>query len=82
MVLLSYPKVSGVVHMNRHIRSINAFHTAYGDALGFVLVLISRFPECLCGAICKTADHGRPAGCPDVYYTGQVLQTGHHTQIL
>lgn len=73
MLLLSYPKVSGVVHMNRHIRSINAFHTAYGDALGFILVLISRFPKCLCGAICKTADHGRPARCPDVYDTGQVL---------
>lgn len=68
--------------MNRHIRSINALHTAYGDALGFVLILIPRLPECLRGAICKTADHGRPAGCSDVHYTGQVLQTGHHTQIL
>lgn len=82
MVLFSYPKVSGVVYMNRHVGSINAFHTADRDALGFVLVLISRFPERLCRTICKTADHGRPAGCPDVHYTGQVLQTGHHTQIL
>lgn len=51
LLLPPYPNVSGVVHMNRHIGSIYAFHTAYGDALGFVLVLISRFPEGLCGAI-------------------------------
>lgn len=46
-----YPNVSGVVHMNRHVGGVYAFHTADGDALGFVLVLISRFPEGLCGAI-------------------------------
>lgn len=51
LVSLSYPKISGVVHMHRHVGSINAFHTVYGDALGFVLVLVSRFPEGLCGAI-------------------------------
>lgn len=51
LLLPSYPNVSGVVHMNRHIGSINAFHTADGNALGFVLVLVSRFPEGLCGAV-------------------------------
>lgn len=50
--LPSYPNVSGVVNVNRHIGSINAFHTADGNALCFVLVLISRFPEGLCGAVC------------------------------
>lgn len=63
--------------MNRNVGGINAFHTADGDALGFVLVLISRFPEGLCGAICQTANHGRTAGRPDVYYTGQILQRCH-----
>lgn len=38
--------------MNRHVGGINAFHTADGDALGFVLVFVSRFPEGLCGAVC------------------------------
>lgn len=73
MVLMSYPKISGVVYMNRHIGSIDSFYTADCDTLGFVLVLISRFPEGLCRTICKAADHGGPAGCPDVYHTGQVL---------
>lgn len=68
--------------MNRHVGGVYAFHTADGDALGFVLVLISRFPEGLCGAICEAADHGRTTGRLDVHYAGQILQTGHQAEIL
>ena len=77
-----YPNVPGVVHMNRHVGGVDAFHTADGDALGFVLVLVSRFPEGLCGAVCQAADHGRTTGCLDVHHTGQILQTGHQAEIL
>lgn len=68
--------------MNGHIGSINALHTADGDALSFVFVLISRFPEGLGGAVRQAANHGRTTGRLDVYYTGQVLQTGHQAQVL
>lgn len=68
--------------MNSHIGGIYAFHTADGDALGFVLVLVSRFPEGLCGAICQAANHGGTTGRLDVYYTGQILQTGHQAEVL
>lgn len=50
--LPAYPNVPGVVHMNRHLNSVYAFHTADGDALGFVFVFISRLPEGLGGAVC------------------------------
>lgn len=68
--------------MNRHVGGIDAFHTADGDALGFVLVLISRLPEGLCGAISQAADHGGTTGRLDVHYSGQVFQTGHQAEIL
>lgn len=68
--------------MNRHLGGIYAFHAAYCNAFGFVLVLVSRLPESFGGAICQAADHGGPTGCLDVYNTGQVLQTGDQAEIL
>lgn len=77
-----HPNVSRVVHMDRHIGSVDSFHTADGDALCLILVLISRLPEGLSGAVCQATDHGRTTGCLDVHYIGQVLQTGHQAEIL
>lgn len=68
--------------MNSHIGGVNALHAANGDALSFVLVLISGFPEGLCGAVCQTANHGRTTGRLDVYYAGQILQTSHQAEVL
>lgn len=57
----SYPKISGIVHMNRDIAGIDSLYTVDGDILGFVLILISWFPKGFCGTICQTANHGRSA---------------------
>lgn len=77
-----YPDVSGVVHVNRHDGGVEALHAADGDALGFVLVLVSGFPEGLRGAVREAADHGGPTGRLDVHHAGQVLQTGHQAEVL
>lgn len=58
---LSYPKISGIVHMNRYIAGIDAFYTVDGDVLSFVFILISWLPKGFCGTICQTANHGRSA---------------------
>ena len=76
-----HPDVSGVVHVDRHVGGIDAFHAADGDALGLVLVLVSGLPEGLGGAVCQAADHGWTARRLDVRHAGQVLQTeyqAHH----
>lgn len=68
--------------MDRYVGRVNAFHTADGDALSFVLVLVSGLPEGLSGPVRQTADHGGTAGRLHVHHAGQVLQTGHQTQVL
>lgn len=70
---LSYPKIPGIVHMNRYITCINSFYTVDSDVLSFVFIFISWFPKGFCGAICQTANHGRAAWCFYVNNAGQVL---------
>lgn len=65
-----YPDISGVVYMDRNFGGIYAFHAAECYAFGLVLVLISRLPEGLRGAISQAANHGGAAGSFNVYYTG------------
>lgn len=59
--LLSYPKISRIVHVNRHIAGIDSFYTVDGDILSFVFIFISWFPKGFCGAVCQAANHGRSA---------------------
>ena len=79
---LSYPKISGIVHVNRHIASIDSLHTVDGDVLGFVFILISWLPKRFRGTICQTANHGRPAWSFYVNNAGQVLQAHYYAQFL
>lgn len=81
-LLSPYPDVSGVVNVNGHLGGVDALHAADGDVLGFVLVLISRFPEGLCGSVCQAADHGGATGRLNVHHAGQILQTCHQAEIL
>lgn len=68
--------------MHWHIAGVDALHTADGNTLGFVLVLVPRLPESLCGAISQTANHCWTTGSFNVHYTGQVFQAGHQAEIL
>lgn len=48
----SYPKISGIVHMNTHIACIDSFYTVNCDVFSFVFIFISWLPECFCRSIC------------------------------
>lgn len=61
LYFISYPKISGIIYVNRHIAGIDAFYTVDGDVLSFVFILISWFPKSFRGTICQTANHGRSA---------------------
>ena len=78
----THPDVPGVVHVDGHGGGVDALDAADGDALGLVLVLVTGLPEGLGGAVREASDHGRTAGRLDIHHAGQVLQAGHHAQVL